>query len=152
MEKIYTVRIAHVSVASVPTAAPTTITTVVTSIATRTAATTATTTAATTTIKSTARPSIETMDPDEGEAGTTISTEITGSDFVSNLTAKLRRSGESSIPARGVDFYSSSSVTCTFDIPNTTRVGTWDIVVTNPNGLSGELTNYFMVRGNESEE
>jgi hypothetical protein len=42
-------------------------------------------------------------------------------------------------------------VTCTFELSNTTRVGTWDIVVTNPNGLSGEYTNYFTVRGNGTE-
>ena len=145
MEKVYTVKIAHVTVSSVPTAAPTTVTTEVTTIATRTTATTA---AATTTIKSTAKPSIKAMDPDEGYAGGSVSTEITGSDFVSNLTAKLRHSGEDSITATTVKYFSSSSVTCTFDIPNSTKVGSWDIVVTNPNGLSGEYTNYFTVHGN----
>jgi hypothetical protein len=144
MEKLYTVKIAHVSVASVPTGAPTTITTVVTNAAPRTT----TTTAAATTTLSTARPSIKAMDPDEGQAGTTVSTEITGSDFVSNLTALLRHSGESSITATKVTWASASSVTCTFDLPNTTKVGPWDIVVTNPNGRSGEFTNYFTVRGN----
>jgi hypothetical protein len=143
------VKITHVNVASVPTAAPTTVTTVVTATATRTTTTTAT---AVTTTTSTARPSIKAMDPDEGYAGGSVSTEITGSDFVSNLTAKLRHSGEDSITASTVKYFSSSSVTCTFDLPNTTKVGSWDIVVTNPNGLSGEITNYFMVRGNASEE
>lgn len=145
MEKVYTVKIAHVNVASVPTAAPTVITAGVTPTATRTKATT---TAATTTIQSTARPSIKEMNPDEGEAGTTVSTEITGAGFLSNLTAALRHAGESSIPATRVIWVSPSSVTCTFDLPNTTRAGSWDIVVTNPNGFSGEFTNYFMVRGN----
>jgi hypothetical protein len=147
MEKIYTVKIAHVTVASVPTAAPTTVTTAVTTTAT-TITTTPTATATTST--STARPSIKAMDPEEGEAGTTISTEITGSDFVSNLTAMLRRSRETSITATKVTWISSSSVTCTFELPNTTKVGAWDIVVTNPNGRSGELTNYFVVHGNTS--
>jgi hypothetical protein len=145
LEKVYTVKIAHVTVASVPTAAPTTVTTAVTT-------TTATTAATTTKSTSTAKPSIKEMDPEEGEAGTAVTTEITGSDFVKNLTAKLRRSGEGSISATTVSLYSSSSVTCTFELPNTTKVGTWDIVVTNPNGLSGEIANYFMVRGNESAD
>ena len=149
MEKIYTVRVAHVSVASVPTGAPTTVTTEVTIIATRTTTTIA---AETTKAQTNKRPTIKAMNPEEGEAGTSVSTEITGSDFVSNMTAKLRRSGETSITATEVDWYSSSRVTCTFDIPNTTKVGTWDIVVTNPNGLSGEITNYFMIRGNETAE
>jgi hypothetical protein len=147
MEKVFTVKITHVTVASVPTAAPTTVTTVVT--ATRTKTTTA---AATTTTISPARPSIKAMNPDQGYAGGSVSTEITGSNFVSNLTARLRHSGEDSITATTVKYYSSSSVTCTFYLPNTTKVGTWDIVVTNPNGLSGDLTNYFTVRGNKTAE
>jgi hypothetical protein len=147
MEKIYTVKIAHVAVGSVPTAAPTTVTTEPTLPETRTETTTS---AATTTTTSTARPVIKKMDPEEGEAGTTVSTQITGSDFVSNLTAKLRHSGETTITAAKVVWSSSSSVTATFEIPNTTKVGTWDIVVTNPNGPSGEITNYFLVRGNKT--
>jgi hypothetical protein len=146
LEKVYTIRITHVSVDAVRTSAPTTVTTEVTWTTTRT--TTATT--ATTTTASTARPSIRGMDPDEGEAGSTVTTEITGSDFVSGLTAKLRRAGSTSITATEVDWYSSSSLTCTFDIPDSAKVGPWDIVVTNPNGLSGEYTNYFTVRGNET--
>jgi hypothetical protein len=145
MEKVYTVKITHVAVESVPTAAPTTVTTSVTTTKTTTAA------AATTTKRSsTARPSIKEMDPDEGEAGTTVITDITGSDFESNLTAKLHHSGEDSITATKVAWYSSSSVTCTFDLPNTTKVGPWDIVVTNPNSLSGEITNYFIVHANKT--
>lgn len=149
MEKIYTVRITHVPVASVPTAAPTTVTTIVTTTATRTTTPSPVSTTTTTAV-STAKPSIRGMDPDEGEAGIAVITEITGSDFVTNLTAMLRRSRETSITATKVTWLSSSSVKCTFDLPNTTKVGAWDIVVTNPNGKSGEITNYFVVRGNTS--
>jgi hypothetical protein len=145
MEKVFTVKITHVAVSSVPTAAPTTVTTA----ATPTTARTTTTTAAAKTTSS-ARPGIKAMDPEEGEAGTTVSVEITGNDFLSNLTAMLRRSDQTSIKATTISWYSSSSVTATFDIPNSTKVGTWDIVVTNPNGLSGEYTNYFTVHGNKS--
>jgi hypothetical protein len=147
LEKVYTVKITHVSVDSVPTAAPTTVTTVLTTAATSTATATGTGGTTTTTI-SLDRPSIKGMDPEEGEAGTSVTAEITGSNFLKNLTASLRRSGASSITASSVSFYSSSSVTCTFDIPNTTSVGSWDIVVTNPNGLTGEKTNFFIVHGN----
>jgi hypothetical protein len=145
LEKVYTVKITHVTVASVPTAAPTTVTTEVTTIATVT-----TTSAAATATTSSEKPSIKGMDPEEGEAGTTVSTDITGSDFVSNLTALLRREDETSIKATTVSWSSSSSVTATFDLPNTTKVGTWDIVVTNPDGQSGEITNDFMVHGNKT--
>jgi hypothetical protein len=145
MEKVYTVKITHVTVSSVPTAAPTTVTT-----EESTMTTTITTAAVTTTMTSTARPSIKAMNPEEGEAGTTVLTEIKGSDFMSNLTAMLRHSGETSIKATTVTWSSSSSVTCMFDLPNTTKAGSWDIVVTNPNGLSGEFTNYFEIHGNKT--
>ncbi|MFA5267778.1 MAG: hypothetical protein WC379_07380 [Methanoregula sp.] len=151
MERVYTIKITHVTVESVPTAAPTTVTTTVTTAMTTTRTTTSAA-AATTTAASSAKPSIKSMDPEEGEAGTTVVTEITGSDFMSNLTALLRRSGEDSISATKVSRYSSSSVTCTFDLSNETKVGPWDIVITNPNGKSGELTNYFIVRGNGTED
>jgi len=147
MERVYTIKISHVAVASVPTAAPTTATVAATTVAVRT---TATTVAGTTTAKSTARPSIKDMDPDEGEAGTAVTTEIIGADFDSNVSAMLRHSGESSITASKVTWLSSSSITCTFDLPNTTKVGSWDIIVSNPNGLSGSFTNYFLVRGNKT--
>jgi hypothetical protein len=149
LERVYTVKITHVNVASVPTGTPTTVTSAVTATATTTPGTT-TVVATKTTTMSTARPSIKKMAPEEGEAGTTIITEITGSDFQSNLTAKLRYTGGNTITARTVSLYSSSSVTCIFDLPNTTKVGPWDIIITNPNGLSGEITNYFLVRGNKT--
>lgn len=149
MEKVFTVKITTVTVESIPTAAPTTVTTEITTTVTKT---TTSASATTTTTTSTARPSIKAMAPEQGEAGTEVVTEITGSNFVSDLKAELRRSGEKSIKATEISWYSSSSVTCTFDLPNTTKVGAWDIVVTNPNGLSGEYTNYFTVRGNETED
>lgn len=151
LEKVYTIKITHVAVESVPTAAPATITTVVTTARTTTMTTTSTA-APTTTETSSAKPSIRKIDPEEGEAGATVIMEITGSDFMSNLTAQLRRSGEDSISATKVSRSSSSGVTCTFDLSNETKVGSWDIVITNPNGKSGELTNYFIVRGNGTED
>jgi Rieske Fe-S protein len=149
MEKVMTVKISHVDAGAIPTAAPTTLTTEPTATATQAAATT-TTSAATTETTSTTRPSIKGMDPDEGEAGTRVVTEITGSGFLKDLTAELRHKGEDNIKAKTVSWYSDKSVTATFVISNETTVGPWDIVVTNPNGLSAEYTNYFTIRGNES--
>jgi hypothetical protein len=147
LEKVFTVKITHVTADSVPTSAPATATTAATETATMALTTTS---ASTTVTTSNARPSIKAMDPDEGEAGTRVVTEITGSDFLKDLAAELRHKGEDNIKATTVSWYSDKSVTCTFVIPNTTKVGPWDIVVTNPNGLSAEYTNYFTVRGNES--
>jgi len=147
LEKIYSVKITHVAVDSIPTGTPTTVATAMTTATT--SAATASATATTATI-STDRPSIKDMSPDAGEAGTSVTTEITGGNFDSNATALLRHSGESSITASTVSYYSAQSITCIFNLPNTTRVGQWDIVVTNPNGLSGEYNGFFTVHGNST--
>lgn len=149
MERVMTVKITHIDAASVPTAAPTTVTTEATVTATKTT-TPATTSATTTATTSTVRPKISGMEPDHGEAGTRVVTEIKGSGFLRDLTAELRHKGEENIKAATVSWYSDRSVTCTFLIPNTSPAGAWDIMVTNPNGLSDEYTNYFSVQGNTS--
>ncbi|OPX65277.1 MULTISPECIES: hypothetical protein [unclassified Methanoregula] len=151
MEKVMTVKITHVDAGSIPTAAPTTAATETTAaVTTAKSATAATTSATTTATTSSARPSIKGMEPDHGEAGTKVVTEITGSGFLKDLTARLRHKGQDEINATTISWYSDKSVTATFVIPNTSTVGAWDIVVTNPNGQSDEYTNYFTVRGNTS--
>lgn len=147
LEKLYTVKISHVTVSSVPTAAPTTLTTVETTVPVSTRVTTI---SAPTTTMSHAKPAIKSMNPEMGEAGTSVITEITGTDLLANLTAKLRRTGETSITASKVTWSSNQRVTVTFDLPNTTKVGAWDVVVTNPNGLSYEYLNYFEISGNKT--
>jgi len=145
LERIYSVKITHVAVDSIPTGTPTTAAPVAT---TATASAAATSASATTATISTDRPSIKDMSPDAGEAGTIVTTEITGSNFDANASALLRLSGEKSIAASTVSYYSSQSITCIFSLANTTKVGQWDIVVTNPNGLSGEYNGFFTVHGN----
>jgi hypothetical protein len=149
MEKVYTVKITQVAVASVGTQAPATVATQATTSATRTATTTTATATATT---SSARPGIKSLDPEEGEAGATVRVEMMGNDFLANTTALLRNADKTTIKATTVSWISSSRIAVTFDLPNTTKVGTWDVVVTNPNGLSGELTNWFIVHGNGTTE
>jgi hypothetical protein len=149
MEKVMTVKITQVDAGSIPTAAPTTVTTEATVAATKTFAA-ATTSASPTPTTSTVKPRISGMDPDHGEAGTRVVTEIKGSGFLKDLTAQLRHKGEEDIKATTVSWYSDKSVTATFLLPNTSPAGAWDIMVTNPNGLSDEYTNYFSVQGNTS--
>ncbi|MDD1701841.1 MAG: IPT/TIG domain-containing protein [Methanoregula sp.] len=145
MEKIYTDLVTHVTVSSIPTQAPTTATTVTTAVTTKT------TTIATTTT-SASKPSIKSMDPDEGYSGNSVTTTITGNNFVSGATAVLQKSGESSITASDVEWVSATELTATFDIPNDTTIGTWDIVITNPNSQSGKYSNYFMVHEETDDE
>ena len=142
MEKVYTVRLASVTIASVPTAAPTATSTAVT-VKTTTTTVTVTTTATTTTAP---KPSFKDMDPDEGYINETVTSTITGYNFVETPTVKLTNSGSSTITASSVTFDSDSQIEATFDIPDTATVGPWSIVITNPDGQSYTYQNEFTVR------
>jgi hypothetical protein len=144
MEKVYPVKITHVTVSSIPTAAPTLVvsTTVVTTVTT-TAAATATTTAA-------GAPSFKDIDPNEGTAGTSVAiTDLSGSNFQSGATVQLVHAGVS-INATSVVWVSATELTCTFVIPSTATAGSWDVVVTNPDGQSVSYANYFIIHGSTS--
>lgn len=147
MEKVYPIKVAHVTVSSVPTQVPTTQTTTVAT----TKATTSTTTTAATTTTAILIPKIAKIDPDSGKAGSSVTITITGSEFQGNATAPptvvLKHSGQTSITGTSVVWDSATQLTCTFVIPNTSTIGTWDLVVTNLNGQSGTLKNYFEVHG-----
>ncbi|WP_292368608.1 hypothetical protein [Methanoregula sp. UBA64] len=148
MEKVYTVKLARVTVASVPTAAPTTTsaaTTIRTSVTTATVTTTATTTTA-------PKPSFKDMDPDEGYINETVTSTITGYNFVATPTVKLTKSGSTTITASSVTFDSDSQIEATFDIPGTAAVGPWTIVITNPDGQSLTYQNEFTVREETDDE
>jgi hypothetical protein len=139
MEKLYAVKITHVTVASVPTAAPTTIA----PEETTRAGISATVTAKTTVPK---RPSVMKIFPDEGYAGTSVSIKnLAGENFVAGATVLLSRNGSTSIRATDVRTVSNKSIICTFVIPSDAAVGAWDVTVTNPGGQSDTLTNFFTV-------
>jgi len=137
LERVYSV-VGHVSVSAIPTSAPTPApTTKVTTKATTAKVTTTATTAA-------GKPTIKSIDPEEGTAGESVEVEITGTNFKDDATCKLTISGDS-VTASDVSVDDDTKMTCTFDIPSDATVGTWSVVVTNPDGKSGELTNYFIV-------
>lgn len=140
MEKVYTVKITHVTVSSIPTAAPTPVVT--------TTVTTSGTTSATATITTvtTGKPQFKDMIPDEGYAGSSVSiTDLVGSNFQSGATIQLTHSGSTNITATDVAWVSSSHLTCTFTIPSDAAVGAWNVVITNPDGQSVTYANYFTV-------
>jgi len=149
MEKVYTVKLARVTVASVPTAAPATTTSTAATVRT-TAVTAMVTTTATTTTAS--KPSFKDMDPDEGYINETVTSTITGYNFVETPTVKLTKSGSSTITASSVTFDSDSQIEATFDIPSTAAVGPWSIVITNPDGQSYTYQNEFTVREDTDDE
>lgn len=146
VEKTYPVKVTSVSVSSVPVksaaAASATTASSATAATTATVGTTATTTAP--------KPTFKDMIPDEGNAGTTVAiTDLVGSGFQSGAGVQLVKSG-TSINATSVVLVSSSHMTCAFAIPSNTASGTWDIVITNPDGQSVTYSNYFTVHGSTS--
>jgi hypothetical protein len=138
MEKVYKVKITHVTISSIPTSAPTTVVTTTVTTKATTVATAATTTTA-------AKPSFKDMDPDNGYAGNSVTSTITGGNFIATPKVMLTHSGSSSIMATGVTWTSATQITATFAIPNTTSAGIWSVVITNPDGQLVTYANEFTV-------
>lgn len=83
--------------------------------------------------------------PNSGVTGTTVNiTNLTGTDFLLGATVNLTKSGRPDITAASVVVASSTQITCTFHLTGAVT-GQWNVVVTNPDTLSGTLTNGFTV-------
>ncbi len=92
-------------------------------------------------------PTVSSITPNEANnSGVVHITNLAGSNFQSGATVKLTKSGQSDINATSVVRVSSSQITCDFDLTGATA-GRWNVVVTNPGDLSGQLTNGFTVKG-----
>ncbi|WP_321508306.1 hypothetical protein [uncultured Methanoregula sp.] len=148
IDKVYTQKITKKTVSAVPISTPTPAVTATEVY--KTATTTAAAAVAETTTSSVA-PKVISIDPDEGYTGTTVSiTELKGINFQSGATVRLVKTGELNISASNVVFGSSSLMTCTFAIPSNATAGTWDIVVTNPDGQYHQYLYGFTVRKSSS--
>jgi hypothetical protein len=151
MEKVYTEKITTLTPASVPVRTPAIPSTAATGSVTTavTSSTTAVTTAAT--VQSAGKPSIKRIIPDKGDAGTSVAvTDLTGNNFVSSASVKLVRSGSPDIVATNVRVLGLTTLMCTLPIPSDAPAGTWDLVVTNPDGQSATYTNLFSVHRSTS--
>ncbi|MFH1676082.1 MAG: hypothetical protein ABIC40_03570, partial [bacterium] len=85
------------------------------------------------------------IDPDSGEPGEYLSpVEIFGSGFQNGCMARLEKMGEPDIDATGVNWISSSYLTCDIDLTGA-AIGLWDVTVENPGGATGTLANGFEV-------
>jgi hypothetical protein len=145
MEKVYTEVLGNIAPSSVPIVTPTVPATVIT---TRTAASATTVTTSDT---ASLRPVVERSIPDSGYAGTTVTiTDLVGKNFLAGATVLLSKENESDIVATNVNVVSQRSITCSFDLPSDAEVGTWNLTVRNPNGLSGTYANYFTVNRDTS--
>ncbi len=90
-------------------------------------------------------PTVTGITPGSGaNTGTVSITNLAGTNFQNGATVRLIRAGESEILGSGVSVVSSTKITCTFDLTGKTA-GTWDVVVTNPDGRSGTLPDGFTV-------
>lgn len=138
MEKVYSSIVANRAPAAVPIGIPTTATTVATTVA----PVQTTVTAATTT--SSLPPKITKIIPDKGDAGTTVQvTDLVGENFRNGANVTLSRAGSNEITATNVRAVTPKSITCTFAIPADSPAGSYDVVVTNPDGQSDRYTNIF---------
>jgi len=147
VEKMYPVKVTSVSVSAVTIKSSAVASATTASTAAKTTTATVSTTATTTAPK----PTFKDMIPDEGKAGTTVSiTDLVGSGFQSGASVQLTKSGSTSINATSVSLVSTSHMTCAFAIPSDTPSGTWNIVITNPDGQSVTYSNYFTIHGSTS--
>nr|WP_320161599.1 PEGA domain-containing protein [uncultured Methanoregula sp.] len=91
-------------------------------------------------------PTISSITPAYGYNTSSVSiTSLAGTGFVSGATIVLAKSGQTNISTSSSSFSSSTLMTCTFDITSKTA-GTWNVILTNPDGQSATLTNGFEIR------
>jgi hypothetical protein len=125
VETVYPVKIAHVTVSSIPIVTYTIPPTVVTT-------------------PSGSAPTVTAISPANGAKAATVGVTITGTNFENGATVKLVRAGFPSITATGVSVSSSTTLACTFNL-DYGETGSYNVVVTNPGGLSYTKDGAFSV-------
>jgi hypothetical protein len=146
MEKVYTVKITNKPPSSIVIRQSTVLTTSTSVSSTQTTSPSATATA---TVSPTGKPGFKKIVPDEGIAGTAISiTAITGTNFQSGATVTLMKADNPNITATNVNVQTSTTITCTFNPPFNATAGTWDLVITNPDGQYVSYSNLFSIHSN----
>jgi glycine cleavage system H lipoate-binding protein len=140
-ERLYPAKVTHVSsLTAVPVGTPTT-----TTVA-------PTTTVTTTTTTSYPAPTVSSITPATGAAGTTVSiTSIYGTNFRTGASVKLSNvTTSTTISGKTVSVESASNITCKFTIPSTAIAGRWTVTVTNPDGKAGKLAEGFEITNESS--
>ncbi len=94
-------------------------------------------------------PVVAQIEPDSGaDTGVTHVT-LTGAYFADGATVNLQRVGEADILATNVDVVMTTTITCEFDLTGATR-GAWNVIVTNPDERSGQMSDGFTVVDGQS--
>jgi hypothetical protein len=92
-----------------------------------------------------AAPTVTSITPATGVNTTSVSiTNLAGSWFQDGAAVVLMRAGHTNITATGVSTISASQITCTLPITGA-EAGTWNVVVTNPDGQEAMLANGFTI-------
>ena len=89
---------------------------------------------------------VTSISPNDGIRGATIGSTVSGTGFVNGATVTLSRAGEPDITATGVVVTSSTRIACTLVLPADAAVGTWDVVVTNPDGERASKDDAFTIK------
>lgn len=90
-------------------------------------------------------PTVTNISPDWGYIGDVNNVIVMGENFQTGASVQLAQSGQSPIFASLPDVQSSTRISCTFNLGKATT-GSWDVIVTNPDGWSGTLSNCFTVK------
>lgn len=93
-------------------------------------------------------PTVTSVTPDSGVAGSSVEVTITGTNFVTGTIPKiiLKKSGVADIVAVDISVVSPTQITCTLPLPQSpASAGTWDLIVRNDDGQSGTLPSTFTV-------
>ncbi len=89
-------------------------------------------------------PTLTSVSPNTGLSNETKSVTIAGANFVSGITARLTKTGETDIVGSSLNLVSANSITCSFDL-NGKAAGNWDLVVTNSDNQSANLSGGFSI-------
>jgi hypothetical protein len=89
-------------------------------------------------------PTVASISPNKGNNNASVSVTVNGTGFRSGATVKLTRSGYADIPATNVSVVSENAITCQLNLSGK-AVGSWNVVVTNTDGKSGQLSNGFTI-------
>jgi hypothetical protein len=89
-------------------------------------------------------PTVSTISPNTATNAGTVQATVSGLCFRTGTTVKLTKAGASDITGTSVSVSSLSALTCRFNLTGKAP-GQWDVVVTNPDGLSGTLAKGFFI-------
>lgn len=95
------------------------------------------------TVLSSALPNLAVMVPNQGVNAAPVLADIYGGNLAPGVTAALRRSGQADVALLNIGYVDSTHILAT--VPAGMAVGSYTLVITNPNGLSAQLPNAYTV-------